>query len=235
LFDEHVVWGAAGQENIDRDGFFHFKMSAEFLNMRPRLAGELLEEAVDPVVPKRWRTDLVALPFRMDAVNSFEETVDPWLPEECPILGLPRDDAGMSWTDETAHTGSHSIRLRTAGVAERREVFPVGAVCRVCPHTRYRLTAWIRTEAVERFARVELGSYEYTFTNFIDLAGSENVCGTSDWTRVEVTLDSGDEAYLMPKMVLYGPGTAWFDDVCLEPAACAGAGVTGGGRCAPSG
>jgi len=30
-----------------------------------------------------------------------------------------------------------------------------------------------------------------------------------------VELDSGDEAYLMPKLVLYGPGVAWFDDVEL--------------------
>ena len=40
--------------------------------------------------------------------------------------------------------------------------------------------------------------------------------GSGGWTRVEAELDSGDEAYVMPRFVLYGNGTAWFDDVMLE-------------------
>ena len=86
----------------------------------------------------------------------------------------------------------------------------------VKPHRTYRLSGWIRTERVERYARLELASYEYTFTNYMDVAGSPSVCGTQESTPVEVELNSGDEAYLMPKLVLYGPGMAWFDDVLLE-------------------
>jgi hypothetical protein len=114
-------------------------------------------------------------------------------------------------------------------------VFPSGAVCNVKPHRRYRLTGWIRTRGVDRYARLDLFSCEYGYTrgvdryarldlfsceygyaNLVDLAQSPMVSGTSRWTRVEAELDSGDEAYLMPRFVLYGSGTSWFDDVALE-------------------
>jgi hypothetical protein len=95
-------------------------------------------------------------------------------------------------------------------------VFPSGAVCNVKPHRRYRLTGWIRTRGVDRYARLDLFSCEYGYANLVDLAQSPMVSGTSRWTRVEAELDSGDEAYLMPRFVLYGSGTSWFDDVALE-------------------
>lgn len=217
LFDEHIIWCQAGQENLDADGLFHFSMDTEFVNLGAGLARELLDHAVDPIAPDAWRYELQALPFRMDEVNSFETAVDLWAPEDCPILGLPKTgDGAISWASDEAHTGERSIRLQARLICERRELHPVGAVCNVKPHHRYRLDGWIKTSGVERFARLELTAYEYTFANTIDLAASPSVTGTADWTHVEAVLDSGDEAYLMPKFVLYGPGTAWFDDVRLE-------------------
>jgi hypothetical protein len=83
-------------------------------------------------------------------------------------------------------------------------------------HTRYRLSGWIKAKGVDRFARLELASYEYNYANFIDQAASAEVTGTKDWTRVEAILDSVEEAYLMPILRLHGPGVAWFDGVKLE-------------------
>ena len=219
LFDEHIIWADAGQENLDEDGYFHFLMRTEFVNMKPAMARRFLAKAVDPVKPKRWRHEQIALPFHMDTVNSFETPVDPWQAEDCPILGIDKDDgAPVQWVTDASHTGRRSIRIQARGVAEHQELHPVGAVCNVRPHTRYRLSGWIKTKGVHRFARLELASYEYTFANTIDSARSAHMTGTKGWTHVSVELDSGDEAYLMPRMVLYGPGTAWFDDLKLEQA-----------------
>jgi len=217
LFDEHVIWGTAGLDNLRDDGYFHFAMQTEFVNLPPQLARELLEQAVDPVQPRAWWNSCHALPFHMDTVNSFEETVDPWEPETCPILQVP-DAPGSSIlraTDE-AHSGTHSIRLRVSTQNGRELLEPRGAVCNVKTHTRYRLSGWVKTRAVERFARLELYSYEYTYPNVINTAASQDLAGDQDWTRVEVELDSGDQAYLMPRMMLHGPGEAWFDDLLLE-------------------
>jgi hypothetical protein len=63
---------------------------------------------------------------------------------------------------------------------------------------------------------LELAAYEYTHTNVTASAESAAVSGTRDWTRVATEIESDDSVYVMPKLVLYGPGTAWFDDVILE-------------------
>lgn len=216
LFDEHILWSDAGHDDLGRDGYFQYRISAEFVNMPPKLARQLLAEGKDPVRPARWRYEAVALPLFMDRINSFEKTVNPWKAEECPILVIPKGNADVSWATDAAHTGQRSIRFHAARMHERRELFPTGAVCNVRPHHRYRLSGWIKTRGVDRLARLELRSYEYTYNNVIDSAQSADVNGTRNWTRVAVELDSGDEAYLMPKLILYGPGTAWFDDVLLE-------------------
>ena len=78
-----------------------------------------------------------------------------------------------------------------------------------------RSIGWIKTRGVQRFARLELAAYEYTHTNVTASAESAAVSGTRDWTRVTAEINSGDSAYVMPKLVLYGSGTAWFDDAEL--------------------
>lgn len=216
LFDEHLIWQQAGLDQLD-DGFFCFRMRTELVNLRPAMARTMLNQAADPPRPRKWQTQRVALPFHMDAVNSFEEAVDPWQPEECPILVVEKDEkAPIQWVRDAAHSGRHAIRFDGREPHKRLALQTCGAVCNVDLHTRYRLSVWVKTRGVDRFARAELASYEYTNANVIDNATSPALSGTNDWTKLTVELDSGDEAYLMPGLVLYGKGTAWFDDAMLE-------------------
>ena len=217
LFDEHVIWSDAGQENLETDGYFHYRMQTEFVSIGGPLARRLLKGAMDPVKPARWWDEKISLAFHMGQVNSFETPVDPWQAEDCPVYALPKEpDGRVAWAADAAHTGRRSIRLACEGGSERNVLFPGGAVCNVKPHHRYRLTGWIRTRSVKRFARLELDAYEYSYSLTTDNAHSNEVAGTRGWTKVSVELDSGDEVYLMPRMVLYGPGVAWFDDLLLE-------------------
>ncbi|MFA6292235.1 MAG: hypothetical protein WC637_10660 [Victivallales bacterium] len=218
LFDEHIVWSCAGQDNLGEDGYFHYHMELEFVNLPPALAGELLEQAADPVHPKKWWNETVALPFHMDIENSFETAVDPWQPEECPILELPlADKSAVCWCDDTAHSGTHSIRLSQKEKG-RLQVFPTGSVCKVKSNTKYRLSAWVKTEQVVGAAKIELAGFAYTYNNISHKGASCELRNNSDWIRLEVELDSGEQAYLMPYLVLEGAGTAWFDDVRLAKA-----------------
>lgn len=215
LFDEHIVWTDAGQDHLGEDGYFHYHMDLEFVNLSPVLAKQLLDQAADPIRPKKWWNERAALPLYMDVENSFETAVNPWLPEECPIFEVGFDaESPIAWCDDMAHSGKHSIRLRQVETG-RLQLFPGGAVCRVRPHARYRLSAWMKTQAVDGQALVELAGYAYTYDNISHKAASPALCGDTDWTRLEVELDSGDQAYLMPYLVLVGAGTAWFDDVAF--------------------
>lgn len=216
LFDEHIVWQRSGLDDLD-EGFFHFRMRTELVNIGYDLARDMLERAADPPRPKKWRFERIALPFRMEVVNDFEQPVDPWAPEECPILAVDiAEDAPIRWATDAARSGTRSIRLEGKVFHHWTELYPTGAVCNVEPNARYRFSARVKTKNVDRFARLELNSFEYTFHNFIDIAHSSKLCGDSDWTLLQAVLDTGDEAYVMPRFVLYGEGIAWFDDAKLE-------------------
>jgi hypothetical protein len=214
LFDEHICWTTAGQDNLDENGYFHFQMKVELVNLGPALAKKFLAAAKDPVKPKPWRHKLVALPFYLDRVNTFEKEIDVWKATDCAPLFM-RTAHGITWDKIVGHTGTHSIRLDATEMTQRRELFP-DAVCCVLPHRRYRLTGWIRTRGVESFARIELAAIQYSQHNIVDYGRSIHISGDRKWTRVVAELDTAEEAYVIPRLVLYGPGTAWFDDLNLE-------------------
>jgi hypothetical protein len=189
----------------------------ELVNLGPALAKEFLRQAKDPMKPRRWHHEYLALPFHMDRVNSFAQTVDPWQPTDCPIVIISRSRAGaVVWDQTVGHSDRRSIRLQAVGPVERCELPVAGAVCSVRPQHRYRLSGWIKTRGVARFARLELHAYEYNLANVTASWQSPSVAGSRGWTRVSVEMESGDAVYVLPKLVLYGPGTAWFDDVSLE-------------------
>jgi len=215
LFDEHLVWSQAGQDNLDENGYFHNHLEVELINVPAALSRELLEQAADPVKPSQWHHHVACLPFYLDRVNDFETAADDWAPEDCPLLLLAEQGDQIVWAEGVAHSGQRSLRFRGKALHGRVELFPSGAVCRVRQHTRYRFSAWVKTAEVARFARLELATYEYTYSNQIATAYSPQLHGTQEWTELSVELDSGEEAYVMPRFVLYGTGTAWFDDAQL--------------------
>ncbi len=219
LFDEHITWQKAGLDQLD-EGYFRFSMRTELVNLGASLASDFLRRAADPPRPRRWRFEKIALPFHMDTVNSLEKAIDPWQPEDCPIFVVDPASSGeaICWDNAVAHTGSHSIRLESHKDTAWTDLFPIGAVCDVEPHSRYRFSAWVKTKNVDRFARIELAGYEYTYSNVIDSASSARLDGSRDWTFLQAELNTGDEAYVMPRLALYGAGTAWFDDLKLERA-----------------
>ncbi len=216
LFDEHICWNAAGQDNLGKDGYFHYEMSLEIVNLDAKLAKRFLGSAEDPVKPTKWHNSSVTLPFHPGVLNSFEKAVDPWAPEDCPIIEIPKDSRNIFWDSGCAHSGKRSIKL-VGDVANRKvKLFPCGAVFDVEPYSFYRFSCWVRTKKVERFARLELFSFEYGYTNIIDIAQSEQISGTKGWTLLQVELNTEEESYVMPQFVLHGLGTAWFDDARLE-------------------
>lgn len=217
LFDEHVIWQKAGLDQLD-EGFFRFSIRTELVNLDAGLAASWLEQAGDPPHPKAWREPMLALPCHMSRTNGFGKPLDPWQPETCPIFVVPPAASGAPacWDNAVGHGDKRSLRLEGRVWHRWTRLSPGGAVCDVEPHARYRLSAWVKTRGVERFARLDLFSYEYAYDNVIETAHSAHVDGSRDWSLLQVELDTGEEAYVMPQLSLYGVGTAWFDDLTLE-------------------
>ncbi len=217
LFDEHILWARAGQDQLDAKGYFHRRMRTELVNLPHKTAKSLLAKALDPVRLSKWRRRRAALPFHLDRVNSFSREAKVWAPEDCPLFIIPEEaERGIFWDRSVGRRDSRSIRLESDGA--RREIFPVGAVCKFPPGTRCRLEGWIRTRNARGAARLELAVFEYSYGNIHARGLSPAVKGTQPWTRVVAEVDLGEFACVLPTLVLEGPGIAWFDDLQLSAA-----------------
>jgi murein DD-endopeptidase MepM/ murein hydrolase activator NlpD len=120
------------------------------------------------------------------------------------------------WDHDHAHSGSHSVKIVNTSRNDARWIQNV----LVEPKTEYRLSGWIRTENVSHSdewndvgANLSLyGTYNHT----------EAMLGSNDWTYVSTTFNTGDdtEVTIAARLGHWGgttTGTAWFDDLRVEP------------------
>jgi len=84
------------------------------------------------------------------------------------------------------------------------------------PHSKYRLSAWIKTENIS----ADSGRGALLNLHNIQPLQTPAVTGTKDWNRVEIVFNSGDNSIVEINCLLGGwglsTGTAWYDDVQLE-------------------
>jgi putative membrane-bound dehydrogenase-like protein len=127
--------------------------------------------------------------------------------------------ADAALDEEVSHSGKRSVRV-TSGAPGGADT-SVSARVAVTPQTSYRLSAWIRTRDLDK------GSGLGALMNVHELQGggptvrTEAVTGTTDWTRVQASFNSGNFKELTINCLIGGwgraTGTAWYDDLRLEP------------------
>jgi alpha-N-arabinofuranosidase len=156
-------------------------------------------------------------------VNPSAESLAPdgrpaqWVMEPRPQAGAT---PGGRVASDTSHTGERSLVVAEARVAWTNKTL-------VRPYASYRLSGWIKTDAVpvgdDWGARFELrGGVTVT-------SPAQRITATTDWTRVDISFDTGGQDSFILAATLGGPrgrrasgepavasGTAWFDDVALE-------------------
>jgi len=90
------------------------------------------------------------------------------------------------------------------------------AECDVEPNTDYKFSGWVKTENVKNNGG---RGAQFNVHNGPAQPRTQAVAGTKDWTKVEVTFNSGDNKQLGFNALFGGwgmsTGTAWFDDVEL--------------------
>ena len=116
---------------------------------------------------------------------------------------------------EVSRTGAASGRISIA--PDDHPSWPAySATLAVQPGQCYRVESWIQTRDVARMA--------YVATDYLDAKGervsftsSGSVSGTAtNWKHVLLTAQIPDGAVSMAvRLILYGSGTAWFDDVTV--------------------
>jgi len=92
----------------------------------------------------------------------------------------------------------------------------------VRPRTDYRLTAWIKTENVQK-----IGGARGAMLNIHEMqdpvrGGTKALVGDNDWTQVQLNFNSGQMRQVTVNCLFGGwgraTGTAWFDDIELTTA-----------------
>lgn len=91
------------------------------------------------------------------------------------------------------------------------------ATVAVEPHTTYRLAGWIKTVGVAPTS----GKGALLNVHRLDEAQTAPLTGDHDWTAVETIFETADREEIRINCLFGGwglvTGTAWFDDVTLEP------------------
>ncbi len=130
----------------------------------------------------------------------------------------PGSTSRFEWAEGVAHTGERSLFIEGSDEYLVPDRWRAGSDQSIGlePGTEATLSAWVRTEDATGAAGVQI--YAIGIGGAILLQpGGGNVTGTSDWTRVSVTVTAPDDpCYVMPYVGLRGAGRAWFDDVELK-------------------
>jgi hypothetical protein len=120
------------------------------------------------------------------------------------------------------HSGNYSLRLTFDG----RHNVNFDGVCtnaEVRPETSYRLSAWLRTQALttDQGVRLRLDWYSNSGAGSLETSDGQ---GTQPWTLIEMPWTSGQDVRYARVCVVRKPsakfdsqirGTAWIDDVAL--------------------
>jgi len=115
--------------------------------------------------------------------------------------------------ESVGHGAAPSVRISSTAGADASWSYRV----EVRPKTRYRFSAWIRTEALDRKTGqgALLNVHELQIE---DKSGA--IDGTSDWKQVVTEFESGPRSTLLLNLLFGGwgqsTGTVWFDDVELQ-------------------
>jgi erythromycin esterase len=159
-----------------------------------------------PAPPRPSPPDLFA------ANNLGFEVVD----GELPKAWIGRDTAALAAVTDEKHGGERALRIRASGGDFRAASTVLTA--RTLAGKRVRLHGWIKTEQAAEGAvlwlRVDSAS-EAGVTS--DTMFDRPITGTAPWTVATAEVDVPADAQVVHVgAMLFGGGTAWFDDLALE-------------------
>ena len=120
-------------------------------------------------------------------------------------------DATHQLDGSVAHSGSNALKISSESGSDTSFYTEMS----VEPNTTYRLSGWVKTKNVSGAMGGLFNAHELQKN-----AKTSAVDGTSDWTKVEVTFDTGNKTTISINCLFGGwgqsTGTVWYDDVSLR-------------------
>lgn len=121
-----------------------------------------------------------------------------------------------SWSTESPHSGSHCLKLSVTANAAPSWISTRQDGIRLVAGAKYTLNGWLRTENV--IGSVGIYIHVGNTGNYMMISPmASGKAGTNDWQQVSTEFTVPTDAYMADLgTVLYGTGTAWFDDITLQ-------------------
>jgi len=152
--------------------------------------------------------------------GGFESAAGPDRPEDWRPTQWGDGTYRATWSEGRPQAGQRCVQLQSDAGADCAWFQRVD----VAPHTRYRLTGWIRTQDV----RPGTGRGAFLNVQEVQSEMTQVIAGTTDWVQVAMEFDSGPHESVQVNCLLGGwgrsTGTSWYDHVALDP-------VKGGPAC----
>jgi putative membrane-bound dehydrogenase-like protein len=160
--------------------------------------------------------DSTSRPSNLIRNSSFEELADG---KPVGWRTATHSGRGQFTVANIAHTGSRSAKISSTNGGDISWAVQVP----VKPRTDYKLSGWIRTENVQKLGRANGAMLNVHELQDPVRAGTKALAGDNDWTRVELSFNSGQMREVTINCLFGGwgraTGTAWFDDIEVVPAA----------------
>jgi hypothetical protein len=218
-FDNHMIWTDPQQDSPPYH--YHAKLKAYWLNAAE--SKNLIQQAETfPLRSFAAKWDNY-LPVHMGGINDFESKVDLVTPAVKSIY-FPlsqKPDNSVTWDNQTAHSGKHSILFQLNKSGEINERF-WGPELLITPGKQVYISAWVKTEQV----RGEGFWLETSFGRWDGGKGkghlggpflSEKITGTQDWKKISIPLPVTPSAteWLENRIQFHfkGFGKVWLDDL----------------------
>lgn len=156
-----------------------------------------------------------ALSARLGVLNGDMEQGDGKTPTGW-AHDAPDPQHRASWVAERPQSGKRCLKTVVTPGAHATWISTRQSDIRILGGARYRMTAWVRAENVQGWAGwyIHVGNAQNYMQISPMLSGG---AGTYDWKQVSAEFTApGDADRADLGTVLYGTGTAWFDNVRLE-------------------
>jgi hypothetical protein len=141
------------------------------------------------------------------------------------VFATPPPGVQVSLDQHQKHSGKQSVRIFFDG-KHNTNFDGICTNAAVRPETTYRLSSWVRTQALTSDEGVRFRLYWFSDSHASGYTDSQDSRGTQPWTRIEMPWTSGKDVHRARVCVLRNPsrgsdariqGTAWIDDISLVP------------------
>lgn len=143
--------------------------------------------------------------------GGFEDGLKGW------GIWRPSGSAEVKADTQEAYSGGQSLRIDAKETART----DVSRSVAVSPGTHYKISLWIKTEAVVSAAggaQLRLGFFDQSGTQLGKFSYAGTVSGTAAWREYQLILEAPARAATLKTELFFetGTGTVWFDNVSVR-------------------